>query len=196
MIVLASASATRQAMLRAAGVSFQAVPAPVDEEAIKQAMAQETRDPVEVAIALAEFKAMRVSAKHPGQIVIGADQMLECDGQWFDKPADRAGARAQLLALRGRTHRLVSAVVAVRDGRRLWHHFDQASLCMRAFTDSFLDAYLDQAGDGIVSSVGAYQLENLGAQLFKSVEGGHFTILGLPLLALLDFLRENGEMLS
>lgn len=194
MIILASGSATRRAMLDGAGVSFVVDTAPVDESAVKDAMRSETDNPARVAEVLAELKATRVSARHPGTIVIGADQMLDCDRVWFDKPADHAAARAQLTALRGKTHRLVSAVVAVRDGQRLWHHTDSARLTMRRFSDAFLDEYLDKAGAAVLSSVGAYQLEGLGAQLFMAVDGDHFTILGLPLLALLDFLRENGEL--
>lgn len=195
MIILASGSATRRTMLEQSGVSFVVDTAPVDEAAVKQAMRAETDNPARVAEVLAELKATRVSARHAGAIVIGADQMLECDRVWFDKPVDRAGARIQLQSLRDKTHRLVSSVVAVRDGQRLWHHTDQARLTMRRFSDAFLDRYLDQAGDAVLSSVGAYQLEGLGAQLFMTVEGDHFTILGLPLLALLDFLRENGELI-
>lgn len=196
MIVLASGSAARRAMLAAAGVDFAADTAPVDEDAVKAALRQETNSPARVAETLAELKAVRVSARHPGAIVIGADQMLDCDGAWFDKPADAAAARAQLRALRGKTHRLTSAVVAVRDGRRLWHHSEAARLTMRTFSDSFLDTYMEKAGPAILASVGAYQLEGLGAQLFMLTEGDYFTILGLPLLALLDFLRENGELRS
>lgn len=195
MIVLASASAARRDMLARAGVTFVVDTAPVDEAAVKDAMRVETDNPARVAEVLAELKATRVSARHPGAIVIGADQMLECERAWFDKPADRAAARAQLVALRDKTHRLVSSVVAVRDGQRLWHHTDSARLTMRRFSDAFLDDYLDRAGDGVLSSVGAYQLEGLGAQLFLAVEGDHFTILGLPLLPLLDFLRENGVLI-
>lgn len=191
MIVLASGSATRRIMLENAGVPFMVDTAPVDEAAVKESMRLETDNAARVAEVLAELKAVRVSARHPGAIVIGADQMLECDRQWFDKPADRAAARAQLLALRDRSHRLVSSVVAVRDGQKLWHHTDSARLTMRRFSDAFLEQYLEQAGDAVLSSVGAYQLEGLGAQLFMMVEGDHFTILGLPLLPLLDFLREN-----
>ncbi|HLO79146.1 MAG TPA: Maf family protein [Magnetospirillum sp.] len=194
MIVLASGSATRRAMLENAGVSFVVDTSPVDEAAVKQAMREETDNPARVAEVLAELKATRVSGRHPGAIVIGADQMLDCEQTWFDKPVDRAAARAQLLALRDKTHRLVSSVVAVRDGQRLWHHSETAKLTMRRFSETFLDHYLDHAGEGVLSSVGAYQLEGLGAQLFMAVDGDHFTILGLPLLALLDFLRENGEL--
>ena len=158
-------------------------------------MAAETRNPARVAEVLAELKAVRVSTRRPGALVIGADQMLDCDGAWFDKPADRDAARAQLLALRHKTHRLTSSVVAVRDGRRVWHHTESAKLTMRNFSEGFLDRYLEQAGAAVLSSVGAYQLEGLGAQLFLQVEGDFFTILGLPLLALMDFLRENGELI-
>ncbi len=194
MIVLASASTTRQAMLRQAGVAFLSVTASIDEEAVKAAMREETNTPGRVAEVLAELKAVRVSSRHPGQLVIGADQMLDCEGMWFDKPTDRAGASLQLQALRGKTHRLSSAVVAVRDGQRLWHHTETASLTMRRFSDAFLEDYLDQAGEAVTTSVGAYAIEGLGAQLFILTQGDHFTILGLPLFPLLDFLREQGEL--
>ena len=195
MIVLASGSATRRIMLENAGVPLVVDTAPVDEAAVKDAMRAETDNAARVAEVLAELKATRVSARHPGALVVGADQMLECERRWFDKPADREAARAQLLALRDKSHRLVSSVVVVRDGRRLWHHTDSARLDMRRFSDHFLDQYLDRAGAAVLSSVGAYQLEGLGAQLFRAVEGDHFTILGLPLLPLLDFLRENGVLI-
>ncbi|KIL97880.1 Septum formation protein Maf [Paramagnetospirillum magnetotacticum MS-1] len=194
MIVLASGSAARAQMLEQAGVSFTVRVAAVDEAAVKQSLAAETRNPARVAEILAELKAVRVSAHHPGTLVVGADQMLDQDGRWFDKPASRDEARRQLQSLRHKTHRLTSAVVVVRDGIRLWHHNQSALLTMRNFSDAFLDRYLDQAGDAVLSSVGAYQLEGLGAQLFLTVEGDFFTILGLPLLALMDFLRENGEL--
>lgn len=194
MIVLASGSSARARMLMDSGITFTQDVAAVDEQGIKDSLAAETRNPARVAEVLAELKAVRVSARHPGVLVIGADQMLDCDGVWFDKPAERAAARGQLLALRHKTHRLTSAVVAVRDGRRVWSHTESAKLTMRNFSEAFLDRYLDQAGDGVLSSVGAYQLEGLGAQLFLTVEGDFFTILGLPLLALMDFLRENGEL--
>lgn len=194
MIVLASGSASRRAMLQGAGVQFQVQTAAVDETAVKDAMADETNNPARVAEVLAELKATRVSARYPGLIVLGADQMLDCDGQWFDKPQNRDQARQQLRQLRDKTHRLTSSVVAVRDGQRLWSHSEQAQLTMRRFSDQFLDHYLTQAGDDILSCVGAYQLEGLGSQLFLQIQGDYFTILGMPLLAVLDFLRENGEL--
>jgi septum formation protein len=194
VIVLASGSAARRRMLEHAGVSFAVETASVDEGAIKAAMRQETRNPARVAEVLAELKATRVSAKRPGALVIGADQMLDLGDRWFDKPETATEARDQLAALRGQTHRLTSAVVAVRDGRRLWHHTDAARLTMRAFSDAFLDDYLARMGGAATTTVGAYQIEGLGAQLFGKVEGDHFTILGMPLLPLLDFLRENGEL--
>ncbi|WP_096702572.1 Maf family protein [Magnetospirillum sp. 15-1] len=195
MIILASGSHTRARMLEEAGIAFTVEVAAVDEQAVKDSLAAETRNPARVAEVLAELKAVRVSTRRPGALVIGADQMLDCDGAWFDKPADRDAARAQLLALRHKTHRLTSSVVAVRDGRRVWHHTESAKLTMRNFSEGFLDRYLEQAGAAVLSSVGAYQLEGLGAQLFLQVEGDFFTILGLPLLALMDFLRENGELI-
>lgn len=195
MIVLASASSARRSMLEAAGVHFTVDVAAIDEDAVKQALRLETGNPARAAETLAELKAVRVSARHPGLLVIGADQMLDQDGAWFDKPRDMVEARRQLIALRHHTHRLTSAVVAVRDGRRVWYHTEPAQLSMRDFSDSFLDAYLAQAGEAALASVGAYQLEGLGAQLFLKVEGDFFTVLGLPLLPLLDFLRENGELI-
>ncbi|MBP2293874.1 Maf family protein [Azospirillum rugosum] len=191
-VVLASGSKTRAEMLERAGVRVTLAPAAVDEEEIKLAARAEGIGVDEVAETLAELKAQRVTRKHPGALVIGADQMLECDGRWFDKPTGRDAARQQLKDLRGKTHRLVSCAVVVRDGERLWHQVDRARLAMRPFSDSFLESYLDRAGDGVLHSVGAYQLEGLGAQLFQRVDGDFFTILGLPLLPLLGFLRVHG----
>lgn len=191
-VVLASGSRTRAEMLERAGVRVTLAPAAVDEEEIKLAARAEGAPVEDVAEALAELKAQRVTRKHPGALVIGADQMLECEGRWFDKPADRDAARAQLQDLRGKTHRLVSCAVVIRDGERLWHHVDRARLTMRPFSDAFLDSYLNAAGDDVLGSVGAYHLEGLGAQLFHRVDGDFFTILGLPLLPLLGFLRVHG----
>ncbi len=190
-LILASASTARAEMLRAAGVAIEIVPARVDEGELKLSLQQQEADVETAAIALAELKALQVSRAKPGRLVLGADQMLDCDGAWFDKPESRAGARNQLLTLRDKTHRLTSAAVLARDGLRVWHHATAARLTMRAFTDSFLDQYLDQAGDAVLSSVGAYQLEGLGAQMFKRIDGDFFTILGLPLLPVLDILREQ-----
>lgn len=195
-VVLASGSRTRAAMLEQAGVSVTCHPAAVDEDEVKRSFRAEGFPVEAVAEALAELKATRVAARYPGALVIGADQMLECEGDWFDKPVDRGAAREQLLRLRGRTHRLVSCAVVVRDGERLWHQVQSARLTVRPFTDAFLDDYLDRAGDRVLTSVGAYQIEGLGAQLFSRVEGDWFTILGLPLLPLLGFLRVHGVLVE
>jgi septum formation protein len=195
-IVLASGSATRRAMLEAAGVALVVSAAAVDEAEVKASMQAEGASPGDVAEVLAGMKARRISLRHPGALVIGADQMLDCDGVWYDKPADRDAARAQLLALRGRTHTLTSTALAMRDGERLWHSTDQARLTMRSFSHLFLETYLDAVGPAVQSSVGAYQLEGWGAQLFAKIEGDHFTILGLPLLPLLGFLRDQGVLPS
>ncbi|CAO3352656.1 Maf family protein [Azospirillum melinis] len=191
-LVLASGSRTRAAMLEQAGVPAILDRPLVDEDEVKAAGRAEGVPADAVAEALAELKAQRITRRHPGALVVGADQMLECEGRWFDKPADRAGARAQLLDLRGKTHQLVSCAVVVRDGERMWHKTDSARLTMRNFSEAFLDDYLDRVGDDVLHSVGAYQLEGLGAQLFHRVEGDFFTILGLPLLPLLGFLRVHG----
>lgn len=191
-LVLASGSRTRAAMLEQAGVPAILDKPLVDEDEVKAAGRAEGVPADAVAEALAELKAQRIARRHPGALVVGADQMLECEGRWFDKPADRAAARAQLLDLRGKTHRLVSCAVVVRDGERMWHKTDSARLTMRNFSEAFLDDYLDRVGDDVLHSVGAYQLEGLGAQLFHRVEGDFFTILGLPLLPLLGFLRVHG----
>ena len=191
-LVLASGSRTRAAMLEQAGMTAILDKPLVDEDEVKAAGRAEGVSADIVAEALAALKAQRITRRHPGALVVGADQMLECEGLWFDKPADRAAARAQLLDLRGKTHRLVSCAVVVRDGERMWHQIDSARLTMRNFSEAFLDDYLDRVGDDVLHSVGTYQLEGLGAQLFHRVEGDFFTILGLPLLPLLGFLRVHG----
>jgi len=193
-LILASSSAVRAELLRSAGVAFGVEPAAIDEAEIKAAFQAERRAAADCANALAEAKAMRVARRHPGSLVIGADQLLVCERSWFDKPIDRAAARAQLLALRGKRHELVSAVCVVRDGERLWHFVDRSTLTMRNFSDKFLEDYLDAGGAEILGSVGTYRLEGIGVQLFARIEGGHFAILGLPLLPLLDFLRGHGAV--
>lgn len=191
-LILASASPARARVLSAAGIAFEQMPAAVDEEDMKAAMHAENAPPEDAAAGLAELKATRVSSRAPGALVVGADQILDCSGAWFDKPADRAAAEASLRALSGRAHTLVSAVCVVRDGTRLWHGVGQATLHMRTLEPDFIAAYLDAAGPEVLSSVGVYQLEGLGAHLFTRIEGDYFTILGLPLLPLLSFLREHG----
>ncbi|GIK97978.1 MAG: Maf-like protein [Alphaproteobacteria bacterium] len=193
-VILASASAPRARLLAAAGVRATQEAAAVDEAEVKRSLAAEKASAAQVAEALAELKASKISRRHPEALVIGCDQMLDCDGSWFDKPDSRAAARDQLLRLSGRRHRLVTAVVVLRRGERLWHHIGAATLAMRPLSPEFIDAYLDAAGDAALSSVGAYQLEGLGAQLFARVDGDYFTILGLPLLPLLDFLRHHGVL--
>ena len=193
-LILASGSQARARMLREAGVEIEITVAHIDETALMQSFRQEGLPPARVAEALAELKAQRISAKNPGRLVLGADQMLDCAGTWLEKPRDLAEARRHLENLRGKSHRLISSAVLVRDGARLWHHTAAADLTMRSFSDAFLDAYLRDAGDAVLGSVGAYQLEGLGAQLFARIEGDFFTILGLPLLAVLDILREQGML--
>lgn len=194
MIVLASASPARAAMLRAAGVAVTVEPARVDEPAIRDALRAEAAPPRDIADALAEAKACRISRRHPGALVIGADQLLVCDGRLFEKPTDRAATAAQLRALRGRRHELLSAAVVAAAGEPVWRHIGSARLVMRLFTDAFLEGYLDAEGDAVLGCVGAYRLEGPGAQLFSRVEGDHFTVLGLPLLELLGFLRARGVL--
>ena len=195
VVVLASASAARAALLQGAGVAVAVEAAAIDEAEVKASLRAAGAAAAEVAESLAELKAQRIARRHPGALVIGADQVLDCDGTLFDKPTDAADARRQLLLLRGRRHELVSAAVVVRDGVRLWHHVGRATLTMRRFSDAFLDDYLDAAGDAVLASVGAYQVEGVGAQLFARIDGDYFTILGLPLLPVLDFLREQGVLL-
>ncbi len=194
-LILASGSATRRKMLEDAGVAIAVEKPRVDEEAVKAGLRAEGLTPREQADALAEVKALSVSRVHGG-LVLGADQMLALGDEAFDKPADRAEARAQLLALRGKTHALVTAAVIARDGQVIWRHVDTPKLTMRAFSDAFLDDYLDRVGEGALSSVGGYQLEGLGAQLFSRVDGDYFSVLGLPLMPLLSYLRDIGEIAS
>lgn len=196
-LLLASASATRAAILEAAGLVVRRVPPTVDETAALQALRAEDAPASGAAAVLAELKALSAArAAGPGELVLGADQILEVEGEWLERPANLAAARAQLLRLRGRTHRLVSAAVLVRDGTRIWHATSEAELLVRPFSEAFLEAYLERCGAALLASVGAYRLEAEGALLMERVRGDHFTILGLPLLPLLAFLREQGVLLS
>jgi len=191
-LILASASTARRAVLAGAGLRFAVRPAAIDEVAVKQAARSEGVDATAAALRLADAKAAEIARAEPQALVIGADQILACDGTWYDKPKDLAAARRQLLALRNRTHELATAVVCRAGDRVLWRHAALPRLTMRAFSEPFLDAYLAAEGTLVLGSVGAYRLEGPGVQLFARVEGDHVTILGLPLLPLLEFLRSAG----
>ena len=196
-LVLASRSAARRAMLQAAGVPFTAVSAPVDEDAATASLLADGVDGRSLADALAELKAVRASSLHPGALVIGADQTLVGpDGTLFSKPASLEEARAQLQRLRGETHRLHSAAVVAENGTPLWRHIESVQLTMRSFSDAWLDRYLQAEGEAITACVGAYRVEGPGVQLFTRIGGSHFAVLGLPLLPLLGWLRERGELAS
>jgi septum formation protein len=190
-LILASGSAIRAQLLRAAGLDFAVVRPPVDEEAVKAGLRAEGLSVRDQADALAEAKCMSVALRRPGY-VIGADQMLACEGEVFDKPQDRAAAAESLKKLRGRAHNLIGAMCLAKDGAIIWRHIETPRLVMRPFSDAFLEDSLDRAGEAAFASVGAYQLEGLGAQLFSKIEGDYFSILGLPLLPLLAQLREHG----
>ncbi len=191
-IVLASASTIRAKLLAAAGVPHRVEPAQIDEDEIKASLRLERAPAASVAEILAEAKALQVSQRHRDAMVIGADQVLACAGRLYDKPSDIASARAQLQSLRGQAHRLYAGVCVVHDGQPIWHHNDHADLTMRSFSDAFLDDYLRNIDDDVCQTIGGYRLEGPGAQLFSHIDGDHFTIFGLPLLPLLDFLRGHG----
>ena len=192
-IVLASKSSARRAVLDGAGVVYEAAVAGVDEDAVKTAMLAQGASPAAVADALAELKAMKVSQTRP-DFVIGADQTLEFGGELYDKVETLEAARERLALLRGKTHRLHSAVVVAKDGQPIWREMATASLTMRDFSDEFLESYLAREGEAALGSVGCYRLEGMGSQLFSRIEGDYFAILGLPLLGLLDLLRAHGEL--
>jgi septum formation protein len=191
-VVLASKSAVRARLLAAAGVDFEAVDSGVDEAEAKAGLAGRTPDAV--ALALAEAKALRASAARPGALVIGADQTLDFEGRLFDKAASLDEARARLVMLRGRSHRLHAGVAVARDGQIVWRKCASSTLTMRDFSDAWLDAYLARNPGPALSSVGCYELEGEGAQLFDRIIGDYFAILGLPLLGLLGCLRKEAVM--
>jgi len=192
-LVLASASAARRTLLEAAGVPLEIHPADIDERGLEAKAPLQA--PVAIAALLARQKAIVVSRQYPGRLVLGADQTLSLEGERFAKPADRTAARAQLRALAGRTHELYSAIAFVEDGAVVFELVDVARLAMRAFSPAFLEAYLDAVGSAATASVGGYQIEGLGVQLFERVDGNYFTVLGLPLIVALDFLRRRGCLL-
>jgi septum formation protein len=193
-IILASGSPFRKAMLVNAGVDVEAVPAEVDERALEAPLQDSGVSPEDVALVLAEAKATEVSERRPHALVLGCDQTLSLGDEVFHKPADREGARRHLLALSGKTHQLNSAAVLVRDGKVLWRHVGIASMTMRKLDPAFIGRHLARVGAKALSSVGAYQIEGEGIQLFDKIEGDHFTIVGLPLLPLLAELRTLGAI--
>jgi septum formation protein len=192
-IILASQSTSRKAMLEAAGVPFTAETAGIDEDAVKQAMLAEGANGRQLADALAEMKAVKISRRHPDALVLGCDSTVAtAEGDLIDKAATRVESAAQLRALAGTTHKLTSAAVVAQGGVPVWRHVDTAKLTMRVFSESFLESYLDTEWPVIAGCVGGYRVEGRGIQLFSRIEGNHFTILGLPLLPLLDWLRVRG----
>ncbi|MEP3045305.1 MAG: Maf-like protein [Roseibium sp.] len=191
-VVLASGSKIRAELLKNAGLEIQVDPANVDERAVEEPLLEANFSPEDIASVLAEAKANDVSERRPGDLVIGADQILAFEGQRRTKPDDMEAARRQLLQFSGKTHELLSAVVISRNSEAIWRHVSTARLTMRELSPEFVGQYLAAAGEDVLSSVGAYQLENIGVQLFDKIEGDYFTILGLPMLPLLGQLRELG----
>lgn len=192
-IILASGSAIRCKLMDDAGIEFEVIAKPVDEAAIKDAMLAESARLQDIADALAEAKSLRVSRIEPG-LVIGADQIMVMDGELFDKPKDIDAARERLKLMRGKTHYLVGAVVISENGSPVWRHLAKTKLTMRDFSDAFIEDYLKAEGELVTKSVGAYRFEGLGAQLFSHVEGDFFSILGLSLLPVMDYLRTRGVL--
>jgi septum formation protein len=193
-IILASGSASRAKLLTAAGVPFDVVSPHVDEDTIKESMLAENAPPRDIADALAALKASRVSVSHPDALVIGSDLVLVFEGELISKAPDLNAAQQLLKRLAGRKHTLIGAVAVAKDGAVVWRHVEQAELTMRKFSDAFLEDYLARQGEDILSSVGCYHLEGEGAQLFSLISGDYFTILGLPLLPVLNRLRELGAL--
>ncbi|WHZ35164.1 nucleoside triphosphate pyrophosphatase [Sagittula sp. MA-2] len=195
-LILASGSEIRASLLRSAGLNVASEPARIDEDMIRESLLAEGATPRDIADTLAEAKAQKVSGRHPSGLVLGCDQVLAFKGAILSKPASRQEARGQLVSLRSETHQLLSAAVIYEEGKPVWRHVGTARLTMRAFSDAYLDAYLDRNWPDVGSSVGGYKLEKEGVRLFARIEGSHFTILGLPMLELLNFLSVRGTIPS
>lgn len=193
-LILASQSEIRATLLRNAGLNFRIAPARIDEEAVRASLVAEGAPPRDQADALAEMKARKISEKHPGALVLGCDQVLALKGEVFAKAPDRETARAQLLRLRGETHTLLSAAVLYQDAEPLWRHVGVVRLTMRSFSEDYLADYLDRNWESARHSVGVYKLEEEGVRLFAQIQGDHFSVLGLPLLELLNYLTLRGDL--
>jgi septum formation protein len=196
-LVLASQSASRASILRAAGIPFTALPARLDETALIEGLVAEGAKPREIADALAEAKTLKVAVNVPSPaLVIGADQLLVCDGRIFEKPRDRTEAASHLAFLQGKTHELVGGVCGATGGAVIWRHVSVARLTLRTMDADAIEDYLTTAGPQVLGSVGCYHLEGLGVQLMSRIDGDYFSILGLPILPVLDFLRTQGALRS
>ncbi|MDO9416799.1 Maf-like protein [Pararhizobium sp.] len=193
-LILASSSAVRRTLLENAGLVFSVEPAVIDERAIEGPLEQQGAKPDQIALVLASEKAADVSRRFPGHLVIGSDQTMSLGNRVYHKPADMFAARTHLLSLSGKDHHLNSAVALAFDGRIVWDHISSARLAVRQLTPDFVDRHLEQVGEQALQSVGAYQLEGPGLQLFDTIEGDYFAILGLPMLPLLKALRERGAL--
>ena len=193
-LILASGSTSRQAILQAASVAFEAITPDVDEDAVKTTMLANGAEPAAIADALAELKALQIAERYPGRLVIGADQVLVYDGKLFNKAKDKASAAEILRTLKGKKHQLISAAVLARNTNIIWRQSETVDLWMRDFSPEFLDSYLAEEGEAILPCVGCYRIEGRGAQLFDKIEGDQFAIRGLPLLPLLRALRQHGAL--